>query len=183
MTRDFNSCTVEPAFTKPATLFQVVRKLESEPDPRRIDRAVPDLNTEGQKGEICESNDEMIRHYRALAQPGDEPEKTGPRQQAVAWLNVVFATEPLLKTDGTLMGHFYFEEALFTDEKEAIRAYYKAMVAYNARGLVISTMRQRQRARGMGQAKAAPSASWTLSLNHWEPACTNRQSLASRSST
>ena len=108
MVRDFNTCLVEPVFTKPATLFQEVRRLEADPDPRRSDLAVPDLNTEEQRGKFCEAYDEMIRHYRALSQIGSEPNQTGPCQQAVAWLNVVFATEPLLKTDGTLMGHFYF---------------------------------------------------------------------------
>ena len=33
----------------------------------------------------------MIKHYRALCTLGSEPEKIGPRQQAVAWLNTVFA--------------------------------------------------------------------------------------------
>merc|ERR1712212_1077809 len=104
MVCDFNTCLVSPDFSKPATLFQEVCRLEAEPDPRRIDQSVPDLNMEGQKDEFCEAYDEMIRHYQALAKLGSEPEKTGPRQQAVAWLNVVFATEPLLKRDGTLMG-------------------------------------------------------------------------------
>ena len=160
MVRDFNACLVDPAFTKPATLFQEVRRLEAEPDLRRIDQSVPDLNTEGQKDEFCAAYDEMIRHYQALAQIGSKPEETGPRQQAVAWLNVVFATEPLLKTDGTLMGQFYFEEALFTDPTDTVREHYKALVAHNARALVISTLKQRKRVRGMGQATVTPSASW-----------------------
>ena len=58
------------------------------------------------------------------------------------------------------MGQFYFEEALFTDPREATRDHFKAMVVYNARSLVISTLKQRQRIRGMGHAMAAPSASW-----------------------
>ena len=70
MVRDFNTCLVEPVFTKPATLFQEVRKLEAEPDRRRIDQSVPDLNTEGQKDKFCEAYDEMIRHYQVLAQLG-----------------------------------------------------------------------------------------------------------------
>ena len=78
MVHDFNTCLVVPAFTKPAILFQEVRRLDAEPDPRRMDQSVPDLKTEGQKEEFCEAYDEMIRHYQALAQLGSEPEKTGP---------------------------------------------------------------------------------------------------------
>ena len=160
MTRDFDTCMVEAAFPKPAVIFQEVRRLEAEPDPLRCDVAVPDLNTAEQRGKFCEAYDEMINHYRALSLLGGEPDQTGPRQQAVAWLNMVFATEPLMKPDGTLMGKFYFEEALFTDDKETCRNYYKLMVAHNARGLVIGTMRLKQRIKGMGQAKAVPSATW-----------------------
>ena len=124
MVRDFNTCLVDPVFTNPAILFQEVRRLEAEPDLRRIDQSVPDLNTAEQKDEFCAAYDEMIRHYQALTRTGSTPEETGPRQQAVAWLNVVFATEPLLKTDGTLMGHFYFEEALFTDPADTVKDHY-----------------------------------------------------------
>ena len=119
MVRDFNTCLVDPVFTNPAILFQEVRRLEAEPDLRRIDQSVPDLNTAEQKDEFCAAYDEMVRHYQALAQLGSEPEKARPRQQAVAWLNVVFATEPLLKRDGSLMAQFYFEESLFTDPADA----------------------------------------------------------------
>merc|ERR1712212_617829 len=126
MVCDFNTCLVSPDFSKPATLFQEVRRLEAEPDPRRINQSVPDLNTEGQKEEFCAAYDEMVRHYQALAKLGSEPEKARPRQQAGAWLNVVFATEPLLKRDGSLMAQFYFEESLFTDPADATRDYYNA---------------------------------------------------------
>ena len=84
MVHDFNTCLVNQDFTRPAILFQEVRRLETEPDPRRVYRFVPDLNTEEQKDEFCEAYDEMIRHYQALSKQGSEPEQTAPRQKAVA---------------------------------------------------------------------------------------------------
>ena len=174
MVRDFDTCLGAPEFTKPAVLFQEVRRLGTEPDPRRIYRSVPDLDTESQKEEFCVAYDEMIRHYQALAQLGSEPEKTGPRQKAVAWLNTVFATEPLVKRDGQLMLHFYFQEGLFTDQAATTRDYYKDLVAANALSLVIGTLNQQKRARGLGQTAATPPAIWhavsqTLTTGMYQP--------------
>ena len=140
MVRDFNTCLVEPVFTKPATLFQEVRRLEAEPDLRRIDQSVPDLNTEGQKDEFCAAYDEMICHYQALSQQGSEPEQTGPRQKAVAWLNAIFTTEPLVARDGQLMPQFYFQEGLFTDQAATTRDHCKDLVACNALSLIVGTL-------------------------------------------
>ena len=114
----------------------------AEPDPHQINRCVPDLDTEAQKGEFCDAYDEIIKHYRALCTLGSEPEKTGPRQQAVAWLNTVFATKPLVKTDGQPMVHFYFQEGLFTDQVATAREYYQKLVAANAISLIIGTLNQ-----------------------------------------
>ena len=101
----------------------------------------------------------MIKHYRALCTLGSEPEKIGPRQQAVAWLNTVFATEPLVKSDGQPMVHFYFQERLFTDQVATTREHYQKLVAANTISLIIGMLNQRKQARGLGQTTAMPPVS------------------------
>ena len=128
MVPEFDSST---EITKPAVLFQEVRRSGADPDPRRVNRFIPHLDTDTQKDEFCEAYDEMIKHFRALCAVGSEPEKTKPRQKTVAWLNIVFATEPLVKRDGQTMVNFFFDEEFFVDPVVSTREYYQKMVAVN----------------------------------------------------
>ena len=109
-----------------------------------MDRCIPDLDIESQKDEFCEAYDEMITHYQALCTLGSEPEKIRPRQKAVAWLNTVFATKPLVKQDGQTLVQFYFQEGLFIDTVELTRDHYQKLVAPNALSLIVGTLSQRR---------------------------------------
>ena len=58
------------------------------------------------------------------------------------------------------MVEFYFQECLFTDLTATTWDHYKDLVACNALSLIIGTLNQRKRARGLGQTTATPSAVW-----------------------